>query len=87
MNAAERQAYIEKHLTQAFSPNYLTVIDESDQHHGHPGHGGAGHYAIVIQTSCFEGLSKVEGHRKIYAALKAVIPNEIHALRISILGG
>lgn len=77
---------IRARLEQAFSPTHLEVIDESDKHIGHAGHqGGNRHFAIVIAAADFKGLSRVAAHRKIYALFDDMIPNDIHALRISII--
>ncbi len=73
-------------LQQAFSPESLEVIDESDQHIGHAGHQGGGrHFAIVISAVSLKSLSRVAAHRKIYALFEDLIPKEIHALRIKII--
>lgn len=73
-------------LQQAFLPESLEVIDESDQHIGHAGHQGGGrHFAIVISAASLKPLSRVAAHRKIYALFEDLIPKEIHALRIKII--
>lgn len=77
---------IRNRLTKTFSPTYLEVIDESDQHIGHAGYQGGGrHFAIVISAESFKNLKRVESHRLIYTLLNDLIPNEIHALRIQIV--
>ncbi|TAK71602.1 MAG: BolA family transcriptional regulator [Gammaproteobacteria bacterium] len=82
----DKKTLIETRLKQAFSPVCLEVIDESEQHRGHAGHQGGGrHFAVVISAACFEGVSRVEAHRKIYALFEDMMPDEIHALRIKIL--
>jgi BolA protein len=76
---------IRDRLQQAFSPDYLEVIDESNQHHGHAGdRGGNSHFAIVISAACFKKLSRLEAHQQIYALFNDILPNQIHALRIKI---
>lgn len=85
MKAEERYALIKARLTQAFSPSYLEVMDESHQHLGHKGHGGAGHFAVIIKAVCFQRLSRLDIHRQIYGVLDDVIPNEIHALKITVM--
>lgn len=76
---------IYKHLNEALTPIALSVVDESDQHIGHTGYQGGGrHFFININAPhSFAGLSRVEAHRKIYAALADLMP-PIHALRIKI---
>ena len=74
-------------LQNAFAPAHLEVIDESDQHIGHAGHQGGGrHFAIRIAASCFQNKSRLGAHREIYALFSDMIPDEIHALKIQILG-
>lgn len=85
MNAAEKLQLIEMRLTQAFNPTMLQVLDESDAHRGHAGHGGGGrHFAVIITSDFFQGKSRVAGHRAIYDLFPDLIPDEIHALRIVI---
>lgn len=77
---------LQSRLEKAFSPTQLKVIDESDQHIGHAGHQGGGrHFAIIISSACFDFLSPLEGHRKIYALFSDMIPDSIHALKIKIV--
>jgi len=86
MNTTEKTKIISERLNTAFSPSQLDVIDDSDKHIGHAGHGGGGrHFTVVISAPCFKGMSRVESHRKIYAVFDDLIPDEIHALRIKII--
>lgn len=85
-DAEIRRILIEDRLKGAFSPTFLEVIDESDQHIGHAGHQGGGrHFAVMIRASSLQSLSKIDAHRKIYALFEDMIPTTIHALRIKIL--
>jgi BolA protein len=75
---------IEERLRAALTPETLAVTDESHQHVGHAGaKSGKGHFAVTIVSPRFAGVSTVERHRMIYAALGEVMEREIHALRIS----
>lgn len=86
MNPIEKISAIKDRLIQSFSPSYLDVIDDSDQHVGHAGHKGGGrHFTIVITAQHFSQQSRVDAHREIYAILDDLIPEEIHALRIKIV--
>jgi BolA protein len=76
---------IKERLQQAFSPVALEVIDESDQHVGHAGHQGGGrHFAIVIAAHCLDDLPRVEAHQQIYALFDDMMPDQIHALKITV---
>lgn len=79
------QHLIESRITAAFQPTLLQVIDESDAHHGHAAHAkGARHFAIKICASCFDGITRIEAHRKIYVLFADIMPHPLHALKIEI---
>ena len=73
-----------KRLTVALSPTRLTLEDQSSQHIGHAGHArrGESHFALIIESPGFTGLSRVERQRKIYAALGDLMRERVHALTI-----
>ena len=75
---------ITKKLTEAFAPQSLKVVDESDQHEGHAGHrpGGQTHYRIYIVSEAFKGKTRLERHRMINQSLSAELTGGIHALAI-----
>lgn len=76
---------IHQKISQALQPEVLAVEDESHFHVGHPGAAsGAGHFAVTIKSSKFNGLSKIKAHQLIYAAVKDMMETEIHALKIKI---
>ncbi len=74
-------------LTEAFSPSHLEVIDESHLHAGHAGARPEGqtHYRLVIQATSLNGLSRIEQHRRLHAAIAAEWSQGLHALAIEIL--
>jgi BolA protein len=78
---------IRQKLTLAFAPQELTVADESARHEGHAGHrpGGETHFDVRIVSAQFEGLSRVERQRRIYAALEAEFRAGLHALSLKAL--
>lgn len=76
---------IRERLIQAFSPESLEVIDESEAHKGHAGYQAGGrHFAIIISAQLLLNLSRVAAHQKIYALFNDLMPHRIHALRIKI---
>lgn len=86
MNKVNKVEIIKTCLQTTFSPTHLEVLDESADHVGHAGYQGGGkHFAIIISASCFAGVSRVEAHQQIYAALSELLVSEIHALRIKVL--
>jgi len=75
---------ITRKLTEAFAPESLRVIDESEQHAGHAGHrpGGETHFRLYIVAQAFRGKSRLERHRMINAALAEPLAGGVHALAI-----
>ena len=45
--------------------------------------GDSNHYAAIIKSKIFNGLSKIEQHRLVYKSLKGKMGNELHALSIT----
>jgi BolA protein len=75
---------ITKKLTEAFSPQSLTVADESHQHEGHSGHrpGGQTHFRVYIVAEAFAGKTRIERHRMINQTLSGELAGGVHALAI-----
>ncbi|WP_068310569.1 BolA family protein [Polycladidibacter hongkongensis] len=71
-------------LTQAFAPQQLEVIDESESHRGHGGwrEGGETHFRIRIVSTAFAGMSRVAMHRAINACVAEELASGVHALAI-----
>lgn len=64
----------------SLEPLALELTDES---HLHVGHGASGaHIRLYIEAACFAGLSPVQRHRRVYAALGDLAGSGIHALGI-----
>jgi BolA protein len=74
-------------LIAAFAPEALEVIDESAKHEGHSGSrpGGETHFHVRIVSKAFEGASRVERQRRVYAALADEIKSRVHALSLTTL--
>jgi BolA protein len=74
-------------LTAAFTPDALEVEDESAKHAGHSGArpGGETHFNVRIVSNSFEGLSRVERQRRVYAALAEELKARVHALSLTTL--
>lgn len=85
MSGDEKVELITARINEAFKPEKLTVIDESASHVGHAGYQGGGrHFAVEIECEALAALPRVAAHRKVYALFDDMIPDSIHALRISI---
>ncbi len=78
------QQIIERKLTEAFMPERLEVVDDSQRHAGHAGHreGGETHVNVHIVSQAFKGKSRIERHRMIHEILATELKEQIHALAI-----
>jgi BolA protein len=74
-------------LTASFAPKELIVEDESARHAGHSGArpGGETHFNVRIVSEAFEGVSRVERQRRVYAALADELKGRVHALSLTTL--
>jgi BolA family transcriptional regulator, general stress-responsive regulator len=79
---------IERRLRDAFSPQSLTVEDQSERHRGHAGwrEGGETHFHVTIAAPAFGEMSRIDRHRAIHAALGPELVGRIHALSLDVKG-
>lgn len=86
------QSTMESKLKAAFSPERLTVINESHLHAGHhhveSGHHatfdgtGETHFRVRIVAPGFAGMSRIERHRAVNHLLADELKAGVHALAI-----
>jgi BolA protein len=82
---------IRKKLTAAFAPQSLEVVDESHRHAGHAGatrddgSQGETHFHVRLVSAAFEGVSRVERQRRVYAVLADELKGPVHALSLTLL--
>ncbi len=71
-------------LQSAFAPSALEVIDDSSKHAGHSGArpGGETHFSVKITSMAFEGVTRVQRQRQVYAALAEELAGPVHALSV-----
>ena len=86
------QAQMETKLAVAFAPERLEIINESHLHAGHhhtdsdhhatfDGQGET-HFRVRIVSGRFSGMSRVDRHRAVNAALADELKAGVHALAI-----
>jgi BolA family transcriptional regulator, general stress-responsive regulator len=75
---------IEAKLKAAFTPDALSVIDESSQHAGHAGANvlGESHFRVRIKAQAFRGQTRVAQHRMVNGVLAEELKGRVHALAI-----
>ena len=86
------QATMETKLKKAFSPERLTVINESHLHAGHhhveSGHqaefdgSGETHFRVRLVSPAFASMSRIERHRAVNTLLADELNGGVHALAI-----
>jgi BolA protein len=78
---------IDNKLRSEFAPARLAIADESSRHHGHAGwrEGGETHFRVEIVSAAFEGQSRIQRQRRVYAALKEEFAAGLHALALTTL--
>ena len=64
---------IEKYIKEALPDASIDIQDLA---------GDGNHYSATISSAKFNGKSKIEQHKIVYAALKGKMGNELHALEI-----
>lgn len=75
-----RQQNITECLKSALAPEFLEVINESNQHH--VPENSETHFKVTIVCKQFEALSLIERHRRINTLLKNEFDSGLHALSI-----
>ena len=75
---------ITRKLNDAFAPESIDVVDESNLHEGHAGHrpGGQSHFRVYIVSQAFAGKSRIDRHRMINTVLADDLAGGVHALAI-----
>ena len=77
------QETIENKITEALSPSYLTVINESYMHSVPSG--SESHFKLVVVTDSFHGVPRVRRHQIVNGILKDELAGPLHALSMETL--
>ena len=77
------QETIENKITEALSPSYLTVINESYMHSVPSG--SESHFKLVVVTDSFDGVPRVRRHQTVNGILKDELAGPLHALSMETL--
>ncbi len=80
-------ARIRTRLVQALAPAEIEIADDSARHAGHAGArpGGESHFTVRIIAAAFQGLSRIERHRRVHALLAEELAGPVHALSLVML--
>ncbi len=74
------QNTIESKLKDALKPEYLQVVNESDNHNVPAG--SESHFKVTLVCAEFDGQMLIKRHRQVNAVLKEELANQIHALAL-----
>jgi BolA protein len=71
-------------LSREFAPAVVEVADDSARHAGHAGARPEGetHYTVLVISTAFTGLGRIERHRRVNAALAQEFSSGLHALSL-----
>ena len=77
---------IDKKIKEHFRPNFLKIINFSDQHKNHYDRDNqdTSHIKIIIVSDTFKDLSRIDRERKVHKVLMNEIKDQIHSLRLKI---
>lgn len=73
-------------LENAFSPETIELIDESEQHRGHAGwrEGGETHFRLRMVSAAFAGLTRIERQRAVNRVLADELTGAVHAFAMEL---
>jgi BolA protein len=80
MSSTVIQQGIEEKLQTAFSPYFLTVVNESNNHNVPAG--SESHFKVTMASDEFEGKRLIGRHRAINSVLADELNGKIHALAL-----
>jgi BolA family transcriptional regulator, general stress-responsive regulator len=77
---------IEQKLTATYTPDALTLTDESHLHEGHSGAapGGETHFRVHMVAAAFEGMSRLDRQRGVLDLLADELNGPVHALALKL---
>ena len=78
----KRKINIENLILKIFKPEFMSVIDVSEQHRGHKNfkEGVESHFEIIIVSEKFINLSRIERHRMVNGILKEEFLSDLHSV-------
>ena len=81
-----RAEQITTRLKDAFDPEHLDVVDDSEMHRGHAGfqEGGESHFRVKMVSVALAGQSRIAQHRAVHTAIGKQLMGEIHALALDL---
>lgn len=78
-----RKQRIEERLTSGLTPVHLAVLDESSRHSVPAG--SESHFNVTVVSEKFDGMMRVERHRRIHELLDGELKGGLHALTLTLM--
>ena len=78
----KRKINIENLILKNYEPEFLSVLDVSEQHRGHQNfkEDVESHFEIIIVSEKFKNLNRIERHRMVNRILKEEFLSDLHSL-------
>jgi len=78
------RSHVELVLRSKMAIEHMEVGDDSDEHAGHAGSSGGGHFVVLVVSPSFEGKSLVDRQRSVMALFDAELRSgAIHAMALT----
>ena len=80
----KRKINIENLILKNYEPEFLSVLDVSEQHRGHQNFKEAveSHFEIIIVSEKFKNLNRIERHRMVNKSLREEFLSDLHSVII-----
>ena len=81
------QQAIEQKVASSLRPMAFKIVNDSHKHAGHAGNPSGApdaetHFTVTIESSAFDGKSRVQQHRMVYELLGDKFAQGLHALAL-----
>ena len=81
------QQAIERKVTETLRPISFKIVNDSHKHAGHAGNPSGApdaetHFTCTIESSAFDGKSRIQQHRMVYELLGEEFAQGLHALAL-----
>ena len=73
-------------VEERLAPVSYQLINESAKHVGHAGDDGSGqtHFNLVVVSSVFDGMSRVQCHQYVNSMLEGLFDKGLHAISLKL---
>lgn len=79
---SNREQILHKKITEALHPEHLHVLNESHKHNVPVG--SESHFKIIIVSSKFATLNRIDRHKLVHLVLEDDLKSGIHALSLNL---